>query len=197
MTCWDRAVNSPIALRSDGIAHKIFRVEDLFRMADIGVIGPNERLELIEGELLEMSPKGARHEWLKTCLNRYFGKSCPDGVIFSQEPGWKLDEFTYLEPDFLFFRDTLRIDTVKASDALLVIEVSDSSLTFDLRTKAALYGRLGVREYWVIDAAKRETHVHLNPKPDGYGAIRTYGEEIRLEPMFVSRMPVVVADMPS
>jgi Uma2 family endonuclease len=189
-------MNSSVALRPDGIAHKIFRVEDIFRMAEIGVIGPNERLELVEGDLMEMSPKGARHEWLKTCLNRYFGKNCPDGIMFAPAPGWKIDEFTYLEPDFLFFGDALRIDEVKPQDALLVIEVSDSSLTFDLRTKAALYGRSGVRDYWVIDAAKRETHVHLNPKLDGYGALRTYGEDIPLEPTFISKMPVMVANMP-
>lgn len=190
-------MNSPVALRPDGVARKIFHVEDLFRMAEVGLIKPDERLELIEGEILEMSPKGARHEWLKTQLNFFFGRNCPEGVMFAQELGWTVDEFTYLEPDFIFFREGLRIDAVPAEDALLVIEVADSSLTFDMHTKAALYARKGVREYWVINAAARETHVHLKPKHDGYAIVRTYAEGIRLEPSFLSGLKVTLSDMPA
>jgi Uma2 family endonuclease len=143
-----------------------------------------------------MSPKGSRHEWLKIGLNRHFGKVCPDIANFAPEPGWHIDQFTYLEPDFLFFPADLRIEEVNPSDALLVIEVADSSYNFDLRIKAALYARLGVREYWVIDAAKRETHVHLMPKPDGYGAVRAYSEDIRLEPTLIRELAFAVADIP-
>jgi len=189
-------MNTPLAPRSQGFAHRLFRVSDLYRMAEAGVIRPDERLELIQGELLEMSPKGARHEWLKIGLTRYFGRQCPDSVIFAQEPGWHIDEFTYLEPDFLFFPATLRIEAVKPDDALLVIEIADSSYNFDLCAKAMLYAGLGVREYWVIDAAKRETHVHLMPKPDGYGAVRAYGEAIRLDPSLIRDLPVLLVDTP-
>jgi Uma2 family endonuclease len=189
-------MNTPVALRPDGIARRIFRVDDLYRMVEAGVIRPEERLELIEGEIVEMSPKGARHEWLKIGLTRYFGKACPDNVIFSQEPGWHIDAFTYLEPDFLFFPVGLRIEDVKPSDALLVIEIADTSYNFDLGAKAALYARLGVREYWVIDAAKRETHVHLMPKPDGYGAMRVYSEDLRLDPTLIRELSIIIADIP-
>jgi len=189
-------MNTLVSHRPDSFARRIFRVDDLYRMLEAGVIRPDEHLELLEGELIEMSPKGARHEWLKTGLNLYFGKRCPEGIIFTQEAGWHIDEFTYLEPDFLFYPSSLRIEEVKPADALLVIEIADSSYNFDLGIKAALYARLGVREYWVIDAAKRETHVHLMPKPDGYGAVRAYSDDIRLDPSFLRELPVVIADIP-
>ncbi|MDR3373930.1 MAG: Uma2 family endonuclease [Ancalomicrobiaceae bacterium] len=189
-------MNTPRFQRPDGFAVRLFRVSDLERMVEAGVIGADERLELIGGEVRQMSPKGARHEWLKIGLNQYFGKKCPENAVFATEPGWHVDEFTYLEPDFLFFSASLRIEEVKPADALLVIEIADTSLSFDLGLKAALYARLGVREYWVIDAAKRETHVHLMPKPDGYGELRAYDEAIRLEPSLMQRLPVLLADIP-
>jgi len=189
-------MNTPFAHRPDGLAHRLFRVSDVDRMVEAGVIRPDERLELIGGELHEMSPKGARHEWLKTGLNLFFSKHRPEGVIFTQEAGWHIDEFTYLEPDFLFYPASLRIEEVKPSDALLVIELADSSYNFDLGAKALLYAGLGVREYWVIDAVKRETHVHLMPRPEGYAAVRTYGDDIRLDPTLIHHLPVLLADIP-
>lgn len=190
-------MNSFAVRRPDGVVHKVFSVEDLFRMAEVGLIQPDERLELIDGEIFELPPRGTRHDWLKTQLNVYFGRNCPENLIFVPSTGWKVDAITYLEPDFLFFRKGLRIDAVTAEDALLVIEVADSSLNFDMRTKAALYARKGVREYWVIDAAARETHVHLKPKHDGYAVVRTYAEGIRLEPSFLSGLKVTLSDMPA
>ncbi len=194
--CYTSLMNTHHSSRTDGFAHRLFRVSDLDRMVEAGVIRPDERLELIGGELHEMSPKGARHEWLKTGLNRYFGKLCPEHVNFTQEAGWHIDEFTYLEPDFLFYPASLRIEEVKPSDALLVIEIADSSYNFDLGGKALLYASLGVREYWVIDAVKRETHVHLMPKPEGYAAVRAYGDDIRLDPTVMRHLPVLLADIP-
>jgi Uma2 family endonuclease len=194
--CYNFRMNTSFIHRSDGFAHRLFRVSDLYRMVEAGVIGPDERLELIRGELREMSAKGARHEWLKIGLNSYFGKQCPAGVIFAPETGWHIDEFTYLEPDFLFFPASLRIEAVKPADALLVIEVADSSYNFDLGGKALVYASLGVREYWVIDAVKRETHVHLMPKPDGYAAVRAYGEDMKLDPGLIRDLPVLLADIP-
>ncbi len=194
--CYATCMNTPLTSRPHGFAHRLFRVSDLYRMAETGVIGQDERLELIDGEVIEMAPKGVRHEWLKIGLNSYFGKQCQDGVIFAPEPGWHIDEFTYIEPDFLFFSACLRIEDVKPSDALLVIEVADSSYNFDLGAKAMVYARLGVREYWVIDAVKRDTHVHLMPKPGGYGAVRAYGEDIRLEPTLIRDLPLLLADIP-
>ncbi|MDR3493422.1 MAG: Uma2 family endonuclease [Ancalomicrobiaceae bacterium] len=189
-------MNTPRFQRPDGFAVRLFTVSDLDRMVEAGVIGYDERLELIGGEVRQMSPKGARHEWLKTGLTRYFGKHCPDSVIFTTEAGWHIDKFTYLEPDFLLYSASLRIEEVKSDDALLVIELADTSLSFDLGLKAALYARLGVREYWVIDAVKRETHVHLMPRPDGYAAVRAYDETIRLVPELMRQVPVLLADIP-
>lgn len=191
------AMNSPFAHRHEGPARRLFRVDDLFRMAEAGVIRPDERLEVIDGDVLETSPKGLRHEWLKTGLNRYFGQSAPESVQYTQEAGWQIDAFTYLEPDFLFYPAGLRLDAVKPTDALLIVEVADSSFNFDLGPKAALYSRLGVREYWVIDAAERVTHVHLMPKPDGYGAVRPYGADILVQPSLIAGMPLRLADMPA
>ncbi|MEA3534243.1 Uma2 family endonuclease [Rhizobium sp. CC-YZS058] len=181
----------------DDVGPRLITVEEFDKMSELGIFAPEERLELVEGMILQMSAKGVPHEWLKTQLNRYFGRHTPDPVQFTQEAGWRVDRFTYLEPDFLFYPASLRIDQVPAAQSLLIIELSSSSLRYDLGRKASLYARLGVRDYWVIDADRRQTHVHRDPQPEGYGEIRIVPESETVVPLLIPALPVRVADMPA
>ena len=83
-----------------------------------------------------------------------------------------LSEKTFVEPDLCIFREELKSHDVKGSDLLLVIEVADSSLTFDRGTKALLYASHGVRELWVVDAATKVTSVHTGPTGVGWTNVR-------------------------
>ena len=87
-----------------------------------------------------------------------------------------------LEPDFIVFARTTRLADVKGPDVLLAVEVADSSLDYDLHRKPLVYAAFGVRELWVIDAARRVVHVHQSAGPDGYADVRRCGPDARLVP---------------
>ncbi len=160
-----------------------FSVADVRRMVEVGLVHEDERLEVLDGELVEMSPKGYRHEGLKGAINRLWGRACPDGFDYLQEGGLYLSDDTYLEPDFIVFRPRASLEGLKGPDVLLAVEVADSSLAYDLRRKPGIYASFGVRELWVIDVARRVAHVHREPGESGYGSVRQVDPAARLEPI--------------
>lgn len=184
-------------LLPDGQVRRAFTVSDLDRMVEAGIVGHDERIEVVAGELFPMAAKGIRHEVLKQHLNLHFARRLPEGYTFVQEVGWRISELLYLEPDYLFFRTSLGLADVKGPQASLVVEVSDSSLGYDLGRKPSLYAAEGVREYWVVDAVSRVTHVHREPAGTGYGTARAYPATVELAAEFVPGLTVRMADLPT
>ena len=161
---------------------RAFTIDDLERMEAAGILAPDERIELVGGDLVPMSAKGSRHETIKIALTFLWGRVCPGGFMFAQEPGLRLDPHNYLEPDFIVFARTKRFVDVRGPDVLLAVEVADSSLDYDLRRKPLVYAAFGVRELWVIDAARRVVHRHDGVTPEGYRHIDEVGAATRLAP---------------
>jgi Uma2 family endonuclease len=133
--------------------HK-FTVTDYMRMGECGILGPDERTELIEGEIIDMSPIGSRHA---ACLRRliriFSGRLGPRALIDAQDPV-ELDVYSMPQPDFALLRP--RADDYASAhptpeDVLLLVEIADSSLRYDEKIKAPLYHRTGVREAWIVD----------------------------------------------
>jgi Uma2 family endonuclease len=164
-------MNVSLTRAAEGLARRAFTVADLERMASDGIVAPDERLEMIGGEIVPMSPKGARHEAIKIALNLFWGRRCPPNYAFAPETGLRLDERTYLEPDFIVFERKLGLTDIKGADVLLAVEIGDSSLRYDLDRKPLIYSAFGVCELWVIDAEARIVHVHGDPGPTGYRRI--------------------------
>lgn len=159
-----------------------FSVAEVVRMTELGLILEDERLEIIDGEIIPMSPRGYRHEGLKGAINRFWGRLCPDAYDYVPETGLYLSDFVYLEPDFVVFESAVGLKNLRGPDVLLAIEVADSSIRYDLRTKPGIYAEHGVRELWVVDAARRRTHVHRDPGPAGYASVGIVAAQDRLEP---------------
>jgi Uma2 family endonuclease len=153
---------------AEGLSRRAFTIADLERMEEAGIIAPDERLELIGGEIVPMAAKGNRHEAVKVAISRLWGRLCPPRYVVAQETGLRLDDHNYVEPDFVVFDRGTRLKDLKGPDVLLAVEVADSSLDYDLRSKPLVYASFGVRELWVIDAAKRCAHIHLAAGPEGY-----------------------------
>lgn len=191
-----RAMNQRIVIAADGLPRRAFTVADVEQMVACGLIDPDERLEVVDGEILPMSPKGPLHETLKQHLNIHLARHIPAETTFLPEPGWHLGKMLYLEPDFLVFPADLSIAAVKGPDALLVIEIADTSLRYDSVQKAALYVSVGVREYWVIDAGSRSTRVHRQPAARRFEAITQVTAEEMLRPAFLPDYAVRLAHLP-
>jgi Uma2 family endonuclease len=132
-------MNAPVTRAAEGLARRAFTVADVERMVEVGLISPDERLEVLGGEIVPMSPKGNRHEGIKAALNMRWGARCPVGYIFIPETGLRLAEDTYLEPDFIVFRKLADLNEVRGPDVLLAVEIADNSLDYDLRRKPLVY----------------------------------------------------------
>src|SRR2546430_16025197 len=121
---------------AEGVPRRAFTVADVRRMIDAGVLGPHEKFELIEGEIVPVSPSHDPHERMKSALVIALTRWLPTDLWFGIQSSIYLSAKTFIEPDLCVFRRDLRSHDVRGSDLLLAIEVADSSLTFDRGTKA-------------------------------------------------------------
>jgi Uma2 family endonuclease len=153
---------------AEGLMRRRWTVAEIEEMVRAGILAEDERFELIGGEVVPMSPKGIRHERVKGTLAEYWYPRRPLEVALIQETTFRLDEDSFVEPDFVFFRRADGLAALKPETCLLAVEVADSSLVYDLNRKARLYATFGVREVWVINAQTLLTHVHRRPGIDGY-----------------------------
>ena len=175
-------MNAPVRRLDPDLPRRRFSVAEVVRMTELGLFLEDERLEIIDGEIIPMSPRGYRHEGLKGAINRLWGRLCPDGYDYVPETGLYLSDFVYLEPDFVVFESAVGLRNLRGPDVLLALEVADSSLRYDLRTKPGIYAEHGVRELWVVDVPERRTHVHRDPRSSGYASVETVPAQDRLTP---------------
>jgi Uma2 family endonuclease len=169
---------------AEGLPRRRFTVAEVEAMVAAGVMKEDERVELIGGELVPMSPKGNRHELVKKALNRRWMQRIPDDIELIPETTFRLSLDTYVEPDFVIYPLGIRLEELTAGDVLLVVEIADSSLRYDMGRKAALYAAFGVRELWVVDAVRLTTRVFRGPAEDGYGEARDLAASGLLSPHF-------------
>ena len=173
-----------VTTAAEGLPRWRFTTADVEAMVAAGVMPEDERVELIGGELVPMSPKGNHHEVVKTALLRRWFRAAPEDIELTPETTFRLSDDTYLEPDVVIYLRSMGLKGLKGPDALLVVEIADSSLRYDMGRKAALYASFGVRELWVIDAIKLTARVFLEPSLDGYRSARDFGTSDRLAPRF-------------
>ena len=168
---------------AEGLWRRRFTVADVESMVATGLMAEQERVELIGGELVPMSPKGSRHERVKVALNRLWCKLAPDDIEVAQETTFRLSADTFLEPDFILSDRARDFTDLEGGDVLLVLEVADSSRRYDRGRKAALYASFGVRELWVIDAVKLTTRVFRSPTATGYLDARDISSKATATPL--------------
>lgn len=151
------------------IRRKRFTAADVQAMIVAGVIREGEgRVEFLEGELVEVSPQGTKHWTLTTALVRWFIRNLPETFGTASQGPLRLDDHNEPEPELFVYPLAIDVNDVRGSDVFLAVEVAVSSLRIDLKVKAPLYARHGVREYWVVDMEGRRTLVH-KLAADGYG----------------------------
>ena len=122
---------------AEGMLRRRFTVEELEAMVAAGILGEDERIELIGGEVVPMSPKGNSHEALKHALMHYWARRVPDRLTFTTETTFRLTPDSYLEPDFIFFGSDVRLADLSPDKSRLVVEIADSSFAYDIGRKAA------------------------------------------------------------
>ncbi len=152
-------------------ARRLFTVDEFHRMREAGILGEDDRVELVQGEVVEMTPIGSRHA---ACVKRIVSALSlggEKGWILSVQDPVRLDPRTELQPDVALLRP--RDDFYAAAhpgpgDVLLVIEVADTSALTDREVKLPLYAGAGVPEAWVVDLAAQVVEVYREPSKGGY-----------------------------
>ena len=150
---------------------KLFTVDDYYRMADAGIFAPGERVELIEGEIIEMSPRGARHVACVDRANALFAVAFAGRAIVSVQNNVQLNNYTEPQPDILLLKpreDFYASKKHSPEDVLLVIEVADTSLRHDRQIKLPLYAASGVPEVWIEDLQNDLLLVYREPAGKHY-----------------------------
>ena len=153
-------------------------VDDYYRLAREGVIPPDARTELIEGELVWMNAIGSPRAMVVKRLLRCFASRIGSRALLSIQDPVRLDDGSQPQPDVALL--TPRADDYgnghpSAVDVLLLVEVADSSLAFDRGRKRALYARFGIREYWIVNVEAAEVEVCRDPAPSGYASMELAG----------------------
>ena len=175
---------------AEGMRRRPWTVAEIEAMVRAGIIDEDERFELIGGEVVPMSPKGARHEMVKIDLNRHLQRTAADDLRIAPETTLRLDEISFVEPDFCVFPKTISPGDMRGYDVLLAIEVADTSLRYDLGRKISTYAAYGIPEVWVINANTLVTRVHRALGVAGYRDIAEFGPEIELEAVRVPSIRV-------
>jgi Uma2 family endonuclease len=166
-------------------ARRRFTRKEYWRMAEVGILGERERVELIEGEIVEMSPVGRRHTAFVDNLSRLLIRRLPDHVIVRVQGPVALADDTEPQPDLTVLRRRAvpyKDREAWAEDALVVVEVAETSLAYDRSIKRRLYAAAGIPEYWVVDCAAETVEVHRDPGPDGYRDVRLVAGAATLAP---------------
>jgi Uma2 family endonuclease len=184
---------SAAASRRDRTGLTLADIEDLVQA---GAFSDDDRFELVRGRLVGMSPKGLRHQRVRTLLARKLSRAVADDVMVASEPQFNLADDQYFNPDILLC--TLEVPTpeLRGPEAFLVVGISDSGLRFDLGEKADDYAAAGVPEYWVIDAWELVTTVFRQPTAKGYRLAARKPPMETLRPLRLPGLGVRLADLP-
>jgi Uma2 family endonuclease len=147
------------------------------RMKEAGVFSPDVRLELIEGEVVEPVPRGSRQHSAVNRLSCLLSEAIGDRAIVSPQLALRLDPMTELKPDLTVCKprdDLYAFAWPTGADALLVIEIADVALDYDVRVKGPLYARYGVPEYWIFDLPARALRRFRKPRGDKYTDVSAF-----------------------
>ncbi len=161
-----------------------FAVDEFTRMGEAGIFTEDDRVELIDGTVLEMTPIGPPHAWIVSRLTELLVTRLAGRAYVSVQNPIRLDRHTEPQPDLVVARRRRSGYTDRhpdADDVLLVVEVADSSLRHDREQKAPRYGRAGIPETWLVDLAAGTVTVYSDPGPDGYARaqVRRRGDGLR------------------
>ena len=146
-------------------------VDAYYKMAEAGILTRSDRVELIDGEIIDMAAIGSPHAAIVNRLNRLLVPAVEGLALVSVQSPLRLDAYNEPEPDLMLLRprpDDYRAGHPGAADVLLLIEVSESSLAYDQTAKLALYAKFGLAEVWIIDVSGAAIEVYREPAGEAY-----------------------------
>jgi Uma2 family endonuclease len=173
------------------VVRRRFSVTDYEQMAEVGILRPDERVELIAGEILEMAAIGIRHAQCVARPNRILMRELPDDYQVNPQNPIRLSDDSEPQPDFAVVYDREYDATPTAPDILFIIEVSDTTREYDRGTKMPLYAAADIAEVWLIDLVSERIERYTDPQ-DGRYRFVTFAN--RGESLASTTIPALVMD---
>ncbi len=177
---------------------KLFTVDEYYEMARVGILTESDRVELIEGEIVEMSPIGSRNQAIVDELNYVFSNAVGDRARLRVHGPLRLADITEPQPDvqLLTPRDDFYVGGHPTQlDALLVVEVADTSLAYDRNYKSAVYSMRGVPELWILDVNRPRLFVMREPAELGYRVVMELEAGDAIAPLALPDLSFAVSDL--
>ena len=162
-----------------------FTVDDYYAMAEAGILTHDERVELVNGEIVEMSPIGKRHRSSVYALGHLISLQVGDRAIVGVQNAVHLDNCREFQPDVTILKssdDFYLSNPPGPADVLLLIEVSDSSLSYDRDVKLSLYANAGIPEIWIVNIPNGVVEVYMDPAAGEYRTRRVFRSEETVSP---------------
>jgi Uma2 family endonuclease len=156
---------------SDVLRRHLLTVDEYYRMAEVGLLAPDARVELIEGEIVDMAPIGSRHGSAVKRLTHLFMAALGDSVIVAVQDALRLSNRSQPQPDLMLLlarADYYASHHPTAADVWLLVEVSDTTARYDRSIKLNLYARHGVQEVWIVDLDNQMLRTYRNPVGELY-----------------------------
>lgn len=177
---------------------RLWTVKEYHQMAEAGIFHPEERVELVAGQIIRKSAKGTAPTAAVRRISRILRNRLENQAeVYTQDP-IQLDDFSEPEPDIA----VVRINPLDyaahhptSSEVYLIIEVADSSLKYDCETKAKAYAKSGIADYWVLDVNERNLHVFREPTQEGYQSEVIFLEDASLSPLQFPQEVIALQDM--
>jgi Uma2 family endonuclease len=176
--------------------HRI-TVDEYHRMAEVGLLAPDARVELIEGAIIDMPPIGSRHAAAVRRLTALLLRAVGDRAIVSCQSPIRLGNLSEPQPDIALLaprEDFYEHRHPTAADTLLLIEVSETTLRYDRHTKLPLYARHGVPEFWIFDTEGKQLHTFRNPAGTSYNDLHSMRSPAVVP---IASLPGVLVDLSS
>ena len=177
---------------------RLFTVDEYDRMAEAEIVSPDERVELIDGEILAMTPSGPHHRACVAILDKEFQRQLGRRAFVWTQMSLRLGTLSEPEPDIVVVHprdDHYRRSDPSPKDIALIIEVADTSLRRDRELKASLYARSGVREFWIVDVAGEAIEVYRAPRGGTYRRRQRVERGAVVRPRAFPDVVVAVSDL--
>lgn len=162
---------------------RLFTVAEYYKMAEAGILGEDDRVELIEGEVVGMSPIGSRHAACVKRLSALFFERASERVMVSVQDPVRLGEHSEPQPDLALLKprpDFYAQGHPRPEDILLLVEVAETSAGYDREVKLPLYARSAITEVWLVDLDAERIEVYRQPSPQGYQDAQRVGRGERV-----------------
>jgi len=180
------------------VTHR-FTVQDYHRMAEAGILREDDRVELLAGEIVEMPPISPGHAGgVKRLTNSFLPLQAERKVIISVQDPIRLGEHSEPQPDLALLKprsDFYARNHPGPEDVLLLVEVTDSSASYDREVKVPLYARFGIAETWLLALESGVIEVYRAPGPEGYRQVRILGRGERLSPQAFPELILTVDEL--